>query len=166
MIETCATTRPEMQNPPPHTRLLHPNGEMMSLAHPFVRDIFLFLFGGWELRGQGSYLRDARWQLLTPICERQVSIETSPRLHATDNMLVISCEGKLEDIEAWSGMLAAICGHLVAVSKQRGASWGLRGCGGVVWGSLLAGRELLATYGLKRDNGKVGNRLRAARYGL
>jgi hypothetical protein len=25
------------------TGLLHPNGEMMSLAHPFVRDIFLFL---------------------------------------------------------------------------------------------------------------------------
>jgi hypothetical protein len=25
------------------TGLLHPNGEMVSLAHPFVRDIFLFL---------------------------------------------------------------------------------------------------------------------------
>ncbi len=25
------------------TRLLHPTGEMMSLAHPFVRDIFHFI---------------------------------------------------------------------------------------------------------------------------
>ncbi len=28
---------------PLYTSLLHPNGEMMSLAHPFVRDIILIL---------------------------------------------------------------------------------------------------------------------------
>ncbi len=35
---------------PPLTGLLHPIGEMMSLAHPFVRVLFLFLFSNtWEI---------------------------------------------------------------------------------------------------------------------
>ncbi len=41
------------------TRLLHPTGEMMSLAHPFVRDIFHFIFQSDETAHQRRWTASA-----------------------------------------------------------------------------------------------------------